>query len=361
MLRDVFNNIGAAETPNGELALYDLRNSSTPPGLLPIPENPLGRIYAASLSDDFKYLALSGSVRGGVWNLTDGKMLIYIRGFRGASFESDGLAYLDFPATDQTPRSIAHFDPAQKLMDRDAEVKSSRATQYGNVLIRSRPRIEMKNGKETFDWSTGLTTLEAYDARTYNLLWSQEFTQGFPSYVPDGLFGTMVLGWWGNSKAVAAEMKTDAELAKRIGNPKDADDKYYFKIVDLKTGKTSGSLVLPTNKKSFKIVDAVATGDYFVAMDDQNRALIYSISSGKLLGHVFGSRATLSPLAGMLCVENESGQLNLYDLKTLEKRGQLSLGDRIKMVRFSGDGKRLAVVTANQIVSIFDVAGITAG
>jgi WD40 repeat protein len=205
-----------------------------------------------------------------------------------------------------------------------------------------------------------VTTLDAYDAKTYTLLWSQEFAQGFPSYVPDGLFGTMVLGWWGNSKAVAAETKTDAELAKRIGNQKDADDKYFFRIVDLRTGKPTGSLVLPTNKRSFKIVDAVATGDYFVAMDDQNRALVYSISSGKLLGHVFGSRATLSPSAGLLCVENESGQLNLYDLTTLEKRGQLSLGDRIKLVRFSGDGKRLAVLTANQIVSTFDVAGITA-
>ena len=358
-LRDVFDGIGATETQTGELALYDLQSRGEPE-VLPIPENPLGRIYAASLSDDFKYLALSGSARGGIWNLTDGKLLIYVRGFRGANFANDGMVYMDFPAQDSTPRAIAHFDPVQKLMNRDADVKSSSVTQYGNVMIRSRPKIEMKNGKETFDWSNGPTTLEAYDAKTYNLLWSQEFTQGFPSYIPDGLFGTMVLGWWGSSKAVAAEMKTDAELAKRIGNQKDADDKYFFRIVDLKTGKPTGSLVLPTNKRSFKIVDAVSTGDYFVAMDDQNRALLYSIASGKLLGHVFGSRATLSPSAGLMCVENESGQLNLYDLKTLEKRGQLSLGDRIKMVRFSGDGKRLAVITANQIVSTFDVAGITA-
>lgn len=358
-LRDVFDGIGAAETQNGGLALYDLKTRGEP-SVLPIPENPIGRLYAASLSDDFKYLALSGSARGGVWNLTDGKMLVYIRGFRGANFASDGMLYMDFPAQDATPRTIAHFDPLQKQMDRDTEIKSTRVRQYGQVLLRSRPKLEMKNGKESINWSDPVTTLEAFDAKTYNVLWSQEFTQGFPSYVPDGLFGTMVLGWWGSSKAVAAEMKTDAELAKRIGNPKEADDKYYFKVVDLQNGKTLGSLVVPTNKLSFKIVDAVASGDYFVAMDNQNRALVYSISSGKLLGHVFGSRATFSPAAALLCVENESGQLNLYDLKTLEKRGQLSLGDRIKMVRFSSDGKRLAVVTANQVVSTFDVAGVIA-
>jgi len=359
VLRDVFDNIGAAETPSGEVALYDLKNQGAP-SILPIPENPLGRVYAAALSDDFKYLAVSGSARGAVWNVADGKMLTYIRGFRSASFAADDRVYMDFPASSETPRSVAHFDPDKKEMERDVEIKSNRVTQYGDVLIRTRPRVEMKNGKEVFDWQNGLLTLEVYDAKTYTLLWSQEYPQGFPSYVPDGLFGTMILGWWGNSKMVAAEVKTDADLARRIGNLKDADDKYYFRIVDLRSGKAAGSIVVPTNKRSFKIVDAVASGDYLVAMDDHNRGLVYSISKGKLLGHVFGSRATLSPTAALLCVENESGQLNLYDLNTLEKRGQISLGDRVKMVRFSSDGKRLAVLTANQILSTFDVAGATA-
>jgi hypothetical protein len=38
-LRDVFGNIGATETPNGELALYDLKDSSAAPDVLPIAEN----------------------------------------------------------------------------------------------------------------------------------------------------------------------------------------------------------------------------------------------------------------------------------------------------------------------------------
>lgn len=356
-LLDVFENEGAAETPSGELALYGLKGEE--PKILPIPENPLGRLYAYSLSPDLKYLALSGSARGAVWDLSEGKMLIYIRGFRGATFAPDGMLYMDFPGQDQNPRTIAHFDPVQKTVARDAPVKSSIATQYGDVFMRARPRIETKNGRETFDWSSGLTTLEAYDARTYTLLWSKEYTPEFPSYVPDGLFGTMVLAWWGSSKTLVAAMKTDPELATRIGNPKDSEDKYFFQIVELKTGKTLGSLVVPTNKKSFKIIDAVAAGDYLVAMDDQNRALVYSISSGKLLGRVFGSRATLSPAGRLLCVENESGQLNLYDLASLEERGELSFGDRIKMVRFSADGKRLAVLTASQILATFNVAALS--
>jgi len=357
-LMDVFEGTGAAETPNGELALYGL--GGEPPKVLPIPENPLGRLYAVSLSPDLKYLALSGSVRGAVWDLTEGKMLVYIRGFRGASFAEDGLLYMDFPGQDANPRSIAHFDPVQKTVGRDAAIKSQSASQYGEVLIRTRPKAEIKDGKEVFDWSGGTTTFEAYDAKTYALLWSQEFNAGFPSYVPDGFFGTMVLAWWGDAKTVAAELKDDPALSKRLGSSKESEDKYFLKILDLKSGKTLGRLVVDTNRRSFKIVDAIATSDFLVAMDNQNRALVYSISSGKLLGRVFGSRATLNVAARLLCVENESGQLNFYDLDSFEKRGQLSFSDRIKMVRFSVDGKRLAVLTANQTVSTFDVAAISA-
>ena len=357
IMLDVYEDVAAAETPNGEIALYSLKGGDTK--ILVIPENALGRLYAASLSPDLKYLALSGSARGAVWDLTEGKMLIYLRGFRGAGFADDGLLYMDFPGQDQNPRSMAHFDPIQKTLARDAAVKSLRATQYGDVLIRSRPKSEIRNGKEFIDWSTATTTLEAYDARTFTIVWTQEYALDFPSYVPDGLFKTVVLAWWGDSKTVAAEMKTNPELAKQIGNPRESDDKYFLRILDLKTGKTRGSLVVPTNKKSFKILDAVAAEDYLVAMDDQNRALVYSISSGKLLGRVFGSRATFTPAGRLLCVENESGQLNLYDLATLEKRGQLSFGDRIKMVQFSADGKRLAVLTANQTLSTFNVAAVS--
>ena len=357
-LLDVFEDVGAAETPNGELALYGLKGEQ--PKVLAIPENPLGRLYAANLSPDLKYLALSGSARGAVWNVEDGKMLAYIRGFRGANFAEDGLLYMDFPAHDQNPRSIVHFDPVQRTIERGPAVNNS-AVQYGEVLIRSRPKAEIKDGKERFDWSTGLTTLEGYDTRTNSLSWSKEFTQGFPAFIPDGFFGTVVLGWPANSKTVAAEAKDDPDLSKRVSNSKETEGDYFLKILDLKTGKPLGRLLVETNHGSFRIVDAIATGDYLVAMDNQNRALVYSLSSGQLLGRVFGHRATLSPAARLLCVENESGQLIFYELGSFEKRGQLSFSDRVKMIRFSADGKRLVVLTANQMVSTFDLAGIVGG
>jgi tricorn protease-like protein len=88
--------------------------------------------------------------------------------------------------------------------------------------------------------------------------------------------------------------------------------------------------------------------------------LVYSLASGALRGRVFGNRATLSSTANLLCVENESGQLTFYDLNSFEKRGQLNFAERVRTVRFSADGKRLAVLTAGQAVYTFDVATLAA-
>ena len=357
-LLDVFENTGAAETPNGEIALHDLDSGLVK--TLAIPENPLGRLYAVALSPDLSSLALSGSVRGALWNLDQGKMVVYVRGFKGAGFADDGSFYLDFPAKDQALRTIAHVDPTKGEILRGPDVKASGASQYGSVLVRARPKIQIKDGREFMDWSKGASELEVFDARTMEVLWSQHFAQEFPSFNPDGVFGTMVLGWAASSKAAIAEIQNDPNLSKRFHKSNDSDNDYLFKVIDLKTGKALGQLVVETGGRAFRIVDAVDSGDFFVAMDNQNRALVYSLASGALRGRVFGNRATLSPTANLLCVENESGQLTFYDLNSFEKRGQLNFAERLRTVRFSADGKRLAVLTAGQTVYTFDVATLAA-
>lgn len=62
----------------------------------------------------------------------------------------------------------------------------------------------------------------------------------------------------------------------------------------------------------------------------------------------------LSIAAGILLVENETGQVNVYDLKSLERRAVLAFPYHISGWAFSADGKRLLILTANQIAYIFD-------
>jgi len=353
---DVFDNQGVLETANGELELYGLKEGS--PEVLEIPETPLGRLYAADFSPDLKTLVLSGRSRGAIWNLADGKIVGYVRGFRGAGFGDDGLLHMDFPAADQVPRTTVAFDAAKVQIDHGPEVKT-RASQYGTVFVRTRPEEEMKNGRAVINWFNDPLYLEVFDASTMALNWSQKFPQEFPSFVPDGWFRTMVLAWPANSKAALQEIKNDPKLSKYHVS-KESEHDYFFKVVDLGTGKLLGQFLVETNAGSFRIADVVATGDFFVAMDNQNRVLVYSLSTGTLLGRVFGNRATISAPAHLLCVENESGQLSFYDLASFERFAQLTFADRVRMVRFSANGKRLAVLTSKQIVYTFDVTALPA-
>jgi WD40 repeat protein len=85
--------------------------------------------------------------------------------------------------------------------------------------------------------------------------------------------------------------------------------------------------------------------------------LIYSLSTGEQKGKVFGSYPTLSVPAKLICVESDDGVLSLFDIDSFERRQKLTFPSHISFVRFSDDGKRLFVLTADQNVYFLDVAG----
>jgi hypothetical protein len=60
----------------------------------------------------------------------------------------------------------------------------------------------------------------------------------------------------------------------------------------------------------------------------------------------------------MLLLENETGQVDVYDLKSLEKRNLLTFPYHISAWQFSADGKRLFILTANQIAYFFDTQAL---
>ena len=73
---------------------------------------------------------------------------------------------------------------------------------------------------------------------------------------------------------------------------------------------------------------------------------------------MFGGSAVASKATGLLSVENERGQLDLYDLSTLEKRDQFVFSSPVSLTQFSADGKRLFVLTANQTTYLLDVSSL---
>ncbi|MGO9306339.1 MAG: hypothetical protein ACLP3R_21995, partial [Candidatus Korobacteraceae bacterium] len=89
--------------------------------------------------------------------------------------------------------------------------------------------------------------------------------------------------------------------------------------------------------------------DRLVAADDQNRVLVYSFD-GRLKGTIAGHSPEISAKGDLLTVRTERGELELYDLANVQKRATYDFSSRVAFNGFSADGKRLLVLTSDQVV-----------
>lgn len=84
--------------------------------------------------------------------------------------------------------------------------------------------------------------------------------------------------------------------------------------------------------------------------------MIYSISKGSLVRRVFGSNGTFSAQNGLIAVENTEGRVSIISIATGREAGQVVLKKGIAAMTFSSDGKRLFLLTRDQIAYVLDAA-----
>jgi WD40 repeat protein len=346
LMLDAHGDLMASEQRNGELRLFDVK--ATTGQSVVLPKSPLGRIYAADVSPDFKWLAVSGYSKGAVWDLAQEKMVFNLRGFRGAFFGEDGKLYADFPKEGEEARTVAHLDLATRNATVGPPLENGSARQQGGVVIQFNPI--KKNGSY---WENVI--MEIRDAPTMSPLWSLSFPQERPRYWAAPRNGTITLLWPVSSKAAAAAIKANPTLTQQLRILKEKEGDYYLKVLDVKSGKPQGELLIETGKGSFRISDAYTAGDWVVTSDTENRTLVYSLSSGQQKAKVFGRLAAVSAVSNLLCVENGEGLLNMYSLTPFEQRETFTFATRVSFARFSDDGKRLLVLTADQNVYVLNL------
>ena len=345
---DVYDRWTIGERVNGELALYELDKNEAAATVV-LPRNPLGRLRAAAVSPDLKWLAVSERSRGAVWDLTKGQRVFHVRGFRGAYFGDDGALYADFPKYEQTERTVARLNLATRETTEHAHFAEGRVWQRGGYIIYLKPA--KKGG--------GLdqnVTLTVSDTRTNAEFWSRDFPRESPRVFTEEDEGTLVLVWDVRSDHAKAEIKADRALSERLAALKEKEGDYFVQALDARTGKPYGSLLVETGKGSFRIADAFAAGDWLVVADTSNRVLLYSVSTGEQKGKFFGRAPAVSKAAGLLAVETERGQLTVYDLASGERRDQFTFGGPVSLAHFSADGRRLFVLTADQTAYVLDLS-----
>jgi WD40 repeat protein len=349
---DLFDKLYVAERTDGVLNLFHA-DKEYAVGEVLLPQSPLPRLRAVSVSPDLNWLAISERSRGAIWDLRRGERVMLTRAFRGALFASDGALYADFPKHEKEERMIARVVPATRQMSLASSLKDSKAHQDGRYLVEL--RAAGGDPKEK-----GPPKVIVSDVVTGKELWSRDYPKGLPSefFNPDDERAVFI--WNARSEFVKEEAQSDPELRRRLESKKESMDDYYLHVIESPTGKVLGKVYVETGLGSFAVRGAFAAGDFVVVRDSNNRVLIFSVSTGQQLGRVFGAWADLTPSGRLLVTENERGVLTFYTLPGLEKAGQLVFSSGISYLRFSDDGKRLFVLTENQQAFVFDAAAISA-
>lgn len=352
---------------------------TTAVGTVDIPVGSMNRIYAATLSDNLQWLAVSSKTRGAIWDLNSGERKMHVRGFRGALIASDGRAIGDFPRLEPVNHSLVLLDATTNKATSLREIPEKGARQHGRfVLIRQSLKAPKEENKEKDEKDNdkrqrplasdqpGEDSLnrevrfELRDAVNDRLVWTKEFKNEAPDYFFDDYSGRVIFYWNLGSDAGKARIKEDPALVERARQLGNKDDDYVVEVFDAFANKSVGALLLETGKGSFDIESGFSEGNWLVLHDDNNRILIYSIKEGDLRHRFFGANAAMNARGTHVVVENYPGELTLYDLATGNSEARLRFKTAATFARFSLDGKKLLVLTAGQVAYAFDTDRLSA-
>jgi len=366
---DVYDATMVTEKVSGELALHDLDKLSVDTDALAVvklPQGRLGPLRAAAVSADFNWMAISHSTRGAVWDVTHNIRTMELGSFHGAWFAPDQFVYVDLSKFMETERAIGRLDPVVGKGILGYKIGDAVASQHGPYLLVAKSRNGRTNGTIAFspEYSCFQALLrqvlgvgsagerdedvELRDVRDGHLVWSHYFPHEVPALSLG--WGKVLLRWPLNNSAGRDELGKYPELKNGA-----AETDYLLEEIDLQKDSVTGKLVIKTNKRSFAVSSVFSLGDWVIASATGNQILTYSMSSGQEKGHFFGTNPSASQ-NGLLALENEAGQLSVYDMALSQLKQQYTFADPISFKIFSPDGGRLFVVTASQTAYILDLA-----
>jgi len=348
---DVYDNEFLSEKKNGEIGIYKLNQPLNTQEVADISNSPLPNLHIFSASSDLHYLLFGTDKRAGLWDLQNNKQVKLLRSPKEAYFAADGFVMLDFAKHDDVKRSLVAMRLSDGVFTEPIEVKDPRTRIIGNYGI-----VFVSNNKKEDDFSKN-TTVNISDMYNNKPLWSKTFPKEMPGITLDPRNHTVVLGWGFSTDAVHEDLKNDPRFAEKKLTVDEKRENNLLHILDADTGNLLGKIIVETGKGSFKIDSATADHDHVILGDNENRVLIYRLSTGELQGRVFGDHPMIAGTSNIFTVWSDSDVLSIYDLNTMDLLNQLSFKSNISAAIFNKDGSQLLVLTDDQTIYLIDPKG----
>jgi Tol biopolymer transport system component len=131
-------------------------------------------------------------------------------------------------------------------------------------------------------------------------------------------------------------------------------------VLDARTGNTVGAAFVPQGAGPESYTSAFSEGDWLILVKDGVRITAVSLSTGTEQLRLTALVPSISAESGLLSAAQDGGRLLIYDLKTGARRDNYTFPVEILYSRFSADGKRLLVLTEDQMVYVLDVTAAAA-
>jgi hypothetical protein len=369
---DMYDDLYVNELRSGQIVLQKVGDQK-PMQVATVPAGPLGRLHAVDVSPDFRVLAASQWSRGLVWDLqTDRQVLL--RGFRGAAVDAEHVAVMDFPRDGKIQRAMFAMAPSAQRPEpllliepprpegapppdpatvADAlpisnKITAARLGQYGRFLV---------GFKDTPKKSDDVV-LAVFDAKTGRELWTRTFRRtSDASLAIQAHHKSLILMWNYASAAAKAIAQANPALVRQFEGMKAYKEEVgLLEAVDLESGAVKGDVLVDFGRRSFLAQTAVVRGDYLLIGDNNNRTMVFSMSTGKPLGRTFGSPLDLAVDADRVIVQNGAGEVTIYSVPTLEKVDEFNFSSAVVFARFNPGGTRVFVLTKDQTAYTIEVA-----
>ncbi len=346
---DAYGSAVVAENTDGSVLLMHVDNGTiSDVQHVTLPVSPLGTPRSWAVSPDGKYLALSARARGGIWNVKTGEREFLVRGFSNAVWDGNGNLYAEFPKANKVERHVSVLSMATHgATDLTYKVDDKTHMEYGRL-------VEWK------DQPHKPSQLIMHNTADASVKWTKSFEDGGVKYTgsSDGKFLLFIYGI--QQSGAKKKLKEDAALAGEAAAIKNKDGARLIEIVDGETGLTASHTVLelPLNYNGGAGLDTAGKLLYVRGLD--NRTMVYSIESGKLLRSLFGYVVDIDPGTGRVCTSNRRDEAVVYDAEGKEL-AHFHSGDPLRVAQLLAGGTQLMLLTSDQTVRIVDVAKGDAG
>jgi hypothetical protein len=354
---DVFGSVMALLIEDGELYLYHV-GDQLPYRMAHLPLGSLPELRVASVDSTLKFINLSVDGRGGVFSTVAGGRIGDFPRFLAAHDGDASANFLTMPPTPQGPAKILRLDTVSRTSFTIASLGNEILHSGGPILLEY--SFDNPMGKGMIFNMTGEVAykLRALDPRSGAVLWKRSFFRETPVPFPDPQGTRLVLGWRAQSDE-AREAAGHFPIAKQIIKKAKLDEHdTFFEVLDPRTGKSLGGVLVQVGNHASSFDAAFSEGDTLFLLKDGVRVSLFSLSDGTLKAKLVGDKPAANGVSHLLALNEGAGKLALYDANTGAKLDQLLFPDQIAYSHFSEDGKHLFVLTQYQLAFVLDVSEV---